>query len=141
MNQEIYPCLWFKGSVREAADYYCSIFKESEIIDETPIVIICKLNGNKFMLLSGNPEFSPNETASYVVSCDTQDEIDYYWNSLTANGGKESMCGWLEDKYGVSWQIIPSMIGSLLTDPEKGKRVMDEVMKMKKLDLQKMLDA
>lgn len=140
MNKEIYPCLWFNGSVREVADYYCSIFKDSEILDETPIVIICRLNGNKLMLLNGGPHFQFNEAVSLVVNCDTQEEIDYYWNSLTANGGKESMCGWLKDKYGMSWQIIPSNIGELVKG-EKGKRVMQEVMKMKKLDLQKMLDA
>jgi predicted 3-demethylubiquinone-9 3-methyltransferase (glyoxalase superfamily) len=75
------------------------------------------------------------------VSCDTQEEIDHYWNSLTAKGGQESMCGWLKDKYGVSWQIVPSMLGSLMSDPEKGQRVMQALMKMKKLDIEKLANA
>lgn len=92
------------------------------------------------MILNGGPKFKLNEAFSLSIACDTQEEIDYYWKKLT-DGGAESRCGWLVDKYGVSWQVVPSMIGKLLGDPEKGQRVMDLVLEMKKLDLNKMLEA
>jgi predicted 3-demethylubiquinone-9 3-methyltransferase (glyoxalase superfamily) len=85
--------------------------------------------------------FSFDEGMSIAVNCDTQEEIDHYWNGLTANGGMESMCGWLKDKYGVSWQIVPSMLGSLMSDPQKGQRVMQALMKMKKLDIAALTNA
>lgn len=100
------------------------------------------LNGEKFAAMDGpgDHEFTFNEALSLVVDCDTQDEIDYYWNKLT-EGGEESMCGWLKDKFGVSWQIVPTVLGSLMNDPDKGKRVMAAFMKMKKFDIQTLLDA
>jgi len=141
MNKEIFPCLWFDGKAKQAAEFYCTVFKDSKITDETPMVVIFELNGNKFMGLNGGPMFKMNEAVSFVVNCDTQEDIDYYWEKLTADGGNESMCGWLKDKFGVSWQIIPSNIGELMKDPVRGQRVMQAVMKMKKLNLQAMLDA
>jgi predicted 3-demethylubiquinone-9 3-methyltransferase (glyoxalase superfamily) len=141
MNNEIFPCLWFDGNAKEAADFYCSVFKNSKITHDSPMVVIFELNGKKFMGLNGGPQFKFDEAISFVVNCHTQDEIDYYWDKFTANGGQESMCGWLKDKFGVSWQIVPSSIGKLMQDPERGQRVMQEVMKMKKLNIAKMENA
>ena len=140
MKKQIYTCLWFDGKAKEAADFYCSVFKDSKILSENPMVVIFELNGTKFMGLNGGPQFKPNEAASFVVECDTQQEIDHYWNSLT-KGGAESMCGWLRDKYGFSWQIVPSSMGTLMADPKRFERVMKEVLKMKKLDLAVMENA
>ena len=285
MSNQIYPCLWFDGNAKAAADFYCSVFpagpggKNSKITTDTPMVVLFELNGKKFMGLNGGPvfKFTPailffvllesinetnevwnklidggkalmpideypwskrygwvqdrfgltwqvsvvyqegdkqtmtpsmlftgsqfgraeeaikfytsvfkhssidtqrnypdgdvnagkvmfsefkldqygliamdgpgdhdytfNEAVSFVVNCETQEEIDHYWNTLTADGGQESMCGWLKDKFGVSWQIIPAIIGQLMSDPEKGARVMQQVLKMKKLDLEKLINA
>lgn len=138
MKNPIYPCLWFATEAKEAAQYYCGIFKNSRIIDESPIVVTFELNGNKFMALNGGTEFTFNESVSFVVSCDNQDEIDHYWYRLTENGGEESMCGWLKDKYGVSWQIVPSNLDQLLRDPERAERVMKVVLQMRKLDMEAM---
>jgi predicted 3-demethylubiquinone-9 3-methyltransferase (glyoxalase superfamily) len=91
--------------------------------------------------LNGGPQFQFNEATSFVVNCDSQDQIDYYWEKLTANGGEESMCGWLKDKYGLSWQIVPSNIGKLMSDPDKAQRIMPVLMQMKKLDMQKLEEA
>jgi len=135
MENSLSACLWFKGQAKEAAEYYCGIFKDSKISQTNEMVTTFELNGNKFMALNGNTEFQFNDSVSLIVNCDTQEEIDYYWNSLTADGGSESMCGWLKDKYGVSWQVHPAKIGQLLADPEKRGRVMQKVMQMKKLIL------
>jgi predicted 3-demethylubiquinone-9 3-methyltransferase (glyoxalase superfamily) len=141
MNNEIFPCLWFDGKAKEAAEFYCSVFKNSKIIDDTPMVVTFELNGNKFMGLNGGPQFKFDEAVSFVVNCDTQEQIDYYWEKLTANGGQESMCGWLKDKFGLSWQIVPSIISKLMSDPERAQRVMQAVMPMRKIILEKLLQA
>ena len=141
MNNQIFPCLWFDGNAKEAAEFYCTVFNNSKIMDDTPMVVIFELNGNKFMGLNGGPKFKFDEAVSFVVNCDTQDQIDYYWDKLTANGGQESRCGWLKDKFGVSWQIIPSVIGTLMSDPERAKRVMEAVMPMNKIDMEKLIRA
>jgi predicted 3-demethylubiquinone-9 3-methyltransferase (glyoxalase superfamily) len=135
MSNPISVCLWFEGQAKEAAEYYCGIFKDSKIKQDNEMVTVFELNGNEFMALNGNTQFQFNESVSLMINCDTQEEIDHYWNSLTANGGSESVCGWLKDKYGVSWQVIPAKIGQLLADPERKDRVMEKVMKMKKLIL------
>ena len=140
MKNEMYPCLWFDGNAKEAADYYCSVFKNSKITQDTPMVVMFELNGKKFMGLNGGPQFKFNESVSFVVNCDTQEEIDYYWNTLT-KGGEESMCGWLKDRYGLSWQIVPSNIGKLMSDPGRAPRVMDAVLKMKKLNIAQLENA
>ncbi|MES2431007.1 MAG: VOC family protein [Bacteroidota bacterium] len=139
MTDQIYPCLWFDGQAKAAAEFYCSVFKDSKVVSENPMVVIFELNGKKFMGLNGGPMFKFNEAVSFVVDCDTQEEIDNYWKKLT-EGGEESMCGWLKDKYGLSWQIVPKNIGKLLSDPEKGGRTMDALMKMKKLDIEKLVN-
>jgi predicted 3-demethylubiquinone-9 3-methyltransferase (glyoxalase superfamily) len=279
MNNNIHPCLWFDGNAKTAANFYCSLFKNSTITTDTPMVVIFELNGKKIMGLNGGPMFKINpsislfvlcesidetnelwnklmdggkvmmpinkypwserygwvqdkfgmtwqvsvvykegdkqkitpsmlftgnqfgkaeeainlytsvfdksstdtlihypegdtnagkvmfsefkldqysliamdgpgehaytfnEAVSFVVECETQQEIDFFWDKLTANGGQESMCGWLKDPFGVSWQIIPSIIGKLMSDPEKAPRVMQAVMKMKKLDIETMVNA
>jgi predicted 3-demethylubiquinone-9 3-methyltransferase (glyoxalase superfamily) len=140
MTESIYPCLWFDGKAKEAADYYCSIFKDSKITSVNPMVVIFEINGTKFMGLNGGPHFTFNEAVSFVVNCETQEEIDHYWDSLTKEG-KESQCGWLKDKYGVSWQIVPSILGKLMSDPSKSESVMKVFMTMKKFEIQKLLDA
>ncbi len=140
MIQPIYPCLWFDGQSKAAADFYCGIFPESKIIADNPMVTIFEINGTKFMGLNGGPHFKFTEAVSFVVNCDTQEEIDFYWDKLT-EGGEESMCGWLKDRYGLSWQIVPSVLGKLMSDPIKGQRVIDAFMKMRKFDIQTLLDA
>jgi predicted 3-demethylubiquinone-9 3-methyltransferase (glyoxalase superfamily) len=135
MTNEIYPCLWFDGQAKAAAEFYCKVFKNSKITTDNPMVVMFELNGHKFMGLNGGPKFKMDEAISFVVNCNNQEEIDYYWEKLTADGGQESMCGWLKDKFGVSWQIIPTNIGRLMTDPKRAPRVMEEIMKMRKLDI------
>lgn len=141
MTNPIFPCLWFDGNAKAAAEFYCGVFKNSRIVNDTPMVVIFELNGNRFMGLNGGPQFKFNEAVSFVVNCDDQGEIDEYWEKLTGNGGSESMCGWLKDQFGVSWQIIPTMLGKLMSDPEKGERAMQALMKMKKLDIATLMNA
>ena len=140
MTNQIYPCLWFDGQAKAAAEFYCSVFKNSKIATENPMAVIFELNGKKFMGLNGGPKFTFNEAVSFVVDCETQEEIDYYWNKLT-EGGEESMCGWLKDKFGVSWQIVPTILGKLMSDPEKGPRVIQAFLKMKKFDIKALENA
>jgi predicted 3-demethylubiquinone-9 3-methyltransferase (glyoxalase superfamily) len=138
MNHPIYPCLWFDGNAKAAAEFYCSVFKNSKITTDTPMVVMFEINGYQVMGLNGGSHFKFNEAVSLVVNCDSQKEIDYYWEKLTSNGGQESMCGWLKDKFGFSWQIIPSNIGQLMSDPKKSPKVMELVMKMRKIDMDKL---
>jgi predicted 3-demethylubiquinone-9 3-methyltransferase (glyoxalase superfamily) len=140
MTNSLYPCLWFNGNAKQAADFYCSVFKNSKIISDNPMVVMFELNEKKFMGLNGGPNFKFNESVSFVVECDDQAEIDYYWNHLT-QGGEESMCGWLKDKFGLSWQIVPKVLGKLMNDPEKAPRVMEAFLKMKKFDIATLMNA
>jgi predicted 3-demethylubiquinone-9 3-methyltransferase (glyoxalase superfamily) len=141
MTNQIYPCLWFDGQARAAAAFYCSIFSNSKITDENPMVVKWELNGKQFMGLNGGPQFKTNEAISFVIECETQTEIDHYWNSLIADGGEESQCGWCKDKFGVSWQVVPSILGKLMNHPEKGQRVVAAFMQMKKFDIEILLNA
>jgi predicted 3-demethylubiquinone-9 3-methyltransferase (glyoxalase superfamily) len=142
MAKEIYTCLWFNKEAKEAALFYCSVFPNSSIINESPIVVNFSLNGKKFMALNDKgPQHTFNESVSFVITCDDQEEIDYYWNKLTADGGKESMCGWCADKFGVSWQVVPSILGELMSQPDKVQRVVQAFMKMKKFDIEKLINA
>ena len=140
MIKSIYPCLWFDGQSQSAADFYCTVFSDSKIVSSNPMVVIFELKGQKFMALNGGPEYKFNEAVSFVVNCETQEEIDYYWEKLT-EGGQEGKCGWLNDKFGMSWQIVPAILGQLMNDPEKAPRVMYAFMQMKKFDIQKLKDA
>ncbi len=140
MEKQIYPCLWFDGQAKVAALYYCSVFKNSKIISENPMVVIFELNETKFMALNGGPQYKFSPANSYVISCDTQEEIDHYWEKL-GEGGEHSQCGWLDDQFGVSWQVVPSILGELVSHPEKSQRVIAAFMQMKKFDIQTLLDA
>ncbi|NBW34909.1 MAG: VOC family protein [Cytophagia bacterium] len=140
MKNSIHPCLWFNGNAQEAANFYCTVFTNSKITINTPMVVNFELNGQKFMGLNGGPHFTFNEAVSFVVECDTQEEIDYFWTKLT-DGGSESMCGWLKDKYGVSWQIVPRILGELMSDQNRAQRVMQAFMQMKKFDIATLLNA
>jgi len=148
--QRIAPFLWFNGNVEEALKFYTSVFKDSRIGNVSHLdtgghgkitVANFYLNGVEFMILDGGPQFTFNESISFYVKCETQDEVDYYWEELS-KGGAKSQCGWLKDKFGVSWQIVPDAMVKLMydSDPEKSKRVMNAMMKMSKMiiaDLQK----
>ena len=140
MKSPIYNCLWFDGQAKAAATFYCSIFDNSKITVDTPMVVNFELDGKKFMALNGGPQFKFNEAISLVVDCETQSEIDYYWSKLTEDG-EEGQCGWLKDKFGVSWQIVPTILGSLMTDPTKTQRVMQAFMQMKKFDIETLKNA
>ena len=141
MTNQIYPCLWFNNQAKEAAEFYCSIFPNSSITSENPIVVNFKLNDKKFMGLNGGPMFKHTEAVSFVIECKDQVEIDNYWSKLIADGGSESECGWCKDKFGVSWQVIPEILGELLSSPEKAQRVTAAFMKMKKLDIETLKNA
>ncbi|HLF87313.1 MAG TPA: VOC family protein [Anaerolineales bacterium] len=141
--QKITPYLWFDDQAEEAMEYYTSIFPNSKIVEtmrpnpDGPILGgTFEIHGQEFMLLNGGPQFKFNESISLFVKCETQEEVDYLWNKLTTDGGEESMCGWLKDKYGLSWQIIPNLLGQLMgdPDPEKAQRVMQAMLKMRKIE-------
>ena len=140
MNNDIFPFLWFDGQAKEAAAFYCSVFKNSKILDESPMVVTFELNGHKFMGLNGGNQFQFNESVSFVVNCENQQEINYYWEKLT-DGGEESMCGWLKDKFGVSWQIVPSNIAELISNPARVERVMKAIFNMRKLGIETLNNA
>jgi predicted 3-demethylubiquinone-9 3-methyltransferase (glyoxalase superfamily) len=140
MKNQIYPCLWFDGKAEEAAKFYCSVFENSKILESNPMVVRFELNGKQFMGLNGGPAFTFNEAVSFVVDCETRGEIDYFWDKLTEEG-EESMCGWLKDKYGVSWQIVPAILEKLMSDPEKAPRVIEAFLKMKKFNNETLLTA
>lgn len=133
MKHPIYTCLWFDDQAKEAAEFYCKIFG-GKIISCNELVVMFEINETQFMGLNGGPVFKPNEATSLVVNCDTQQEIDYFWESLTKDGGEESSCGWLKDKYGFSWQIVPSDLEALLAS----SNAMDKLLKMKKIEIEKL---
>lgn len=138
--------LWYDTQAEEAANFYVSIFKNSKIKQVsrypegspapagTVMVVSFELDGRDFVALNGGPHFKFTEAISLVVNCDNQQEIDYYWEKLS-DGGNEVQCGWLKDKYGLSWQVVPKAMGRLMNTPGKGKQVMAEMMKMVKIDL------
>ena len=156
--QKITPFLWFDNKAEEAAKFYCSIFKNSKIgkvarygeegeqVSGRPagsvMTVEFKLEEQDFIALNGGPHFKFNEAISFVVSCKTQAELDRFWNKLSA-GGKKVQCGWLRDKYGVSWQIVPTVLGELMSDKDtaKSQRVMQAMLKMVKLDIKKLKQA
>lgn len=136
ITPKIAPFLWFDGKAEEAAKFYTSIFRNSKIDSISPMSATFQLDGVKFMALNGGPQFKFTEAISFFVRCDTQEEIDYYWERLSA-GGSEGKCGWLKDKFGVSWQIIPPVLGDMLNDDddEKSQRVMTAMLQMDKIDI------
>jgi predicted 3-demethylubiquinone-9 3-methyltransferase (glyoxalase superfamily) len=141
VRQKITPCLWFDGQAEEAAAFYVSIFPSSSITNVTPgpggsaLVVEFQLAGMEFLALNGGPHFKFNEAISLSIDCRSQAEVDEYWEKLTA-GGSPSQCGWLKDKYGVSWQVVPAVLPKLLQDPAKAGRVFQALMGMTKLDFQ-----
>lgn len=140
--QKITPFLWFDGQAEEAARFYTSIFKKSKIESISPMSATFRLDGVKFIALNGGPQFKFTEAISFFVSCKTQKEIDYFWRKLSA-GGEKSRCGWIKDRFGVSWQIVPPILGELLNaeDDKKSNRVMQAMLKMTKLDIKKLKQA
>jgi predicted 3-demethylubiquinone-9 3-methyltransferase (glyoxalase superfamily) len=135
--QKIRPCLWFDGKAEEAARFYGTIFKNSKIITTGPVVTIFTIEGQEFMGLNGGPKFPFTEAVSFMVHCDTQAELDEKWEKLTADGGRPVECGWLKDKYGLCWQIVPTALQRLMMEGDKAsnERVMAALMKMTKLDI------
>ncbi|MCB9033688.1 MAG: VOC family protein [Chitinophagales bacterium] len=140
MTNKLFPCLWFDNQAKVAANFYCSVFKSSKIISENPMVVIFELNETKFMSMNGGPEYKFSPANSYVITCDTQEEIDHYWNEL-GNGGKYNKCGWLEDQFGVSWQIVPSILGELMNNPATAPKAMYAFMQMSKFNIQELINA
>lgn len=152
-SQKITPFLWFDSNAEEAAAFYTAIFKDSRITmvtrygDSGPgpkgsaMTVAFELEGQKFTALNGGPHFKFTEAISFVVSCDSQAEIDEYWERLTADGGKPVQCGWLRDKFGLSWQIVPSILPELLKDHDKSERVMKVLMEMGKLNIARLQEA
>lgn len=158
--QKITPCLWFDSNAEEAVNFYASIFTDAKIRKisrygeagyeihgkpaGTVMTIECELNGQRFTALNGGPMFTFNEAISFQVSCESQEEVDYYWKKLSEGGDeKAQQCGWLKDKYGVSWQIVPSALGGMLQDqdPKKSERVMKALLQMKKIDIKGLRQA
>jgi predicted 3-demethylubiquinone-9 3-methyltransferase (glyoxalase superfamily) len=157
--QKITPFLWFDNQAEAAAKFYTSVFKNSKVgkvlrYDEATakaagglvgsvLTIEFEIEGQKFTALNGGPDFKFNESISFVVNCDSQEEVDYFWEKLTADGGRESQCGWLKDKFGVSWQITPTVLIEMLhdKDPEKSERVMKAMLQMQKIDINKLKAA
>jgi predicted 3-demethylubiquinone-9 3-methyltransferase (glyoxalase superfamily) len=153
LKHPLTPCLWFDTQAEEAANLYCAVFPNSKIttVSRYPeagqevhgkppgsvMVVAFEIDGQPFTALNGGPIFKFDEAVSFQIMCDTQNEVDYYWSALTKDGGQEGPCGWLKDKFGLSWQVVPSAIPSMMADPDANKsaRVMNAFMKMKKLDV------
>lgn len=156
MTNQITPCLWFDHQALDAAKFYTSIFKNSSIesisrypkeghethgMEEgTVLTVVFKINGQSYTALNGGPIFKFNEAISLQVFCDSQEEIDFYWNNLTEEG-EEGQCGWCKDKFGLSWQIAPSILPQLMTDPARAGRVTQAFMQMKKFDIETLKQA
>jgi predicted 3-demethylubiquinone-9 3-methyltransferase (glyoxalase superfamily) len=159
-TQKITPFLWFDDQAEEAVSFYTSIFKNSRIVGVTRygeegaevsgrpggtvMTVAFQLDGQEFVALNGGPIFKFTEAISFVVNCESQDEVDHYWEKLSAGGDpKAQQCGWLKDKYGLSWQIVPAVLGELLSDPdpEKSQRVMKAMLQMKKIDIETLKQA
>ena len=148
MQQKIVPNLWFDTEAEEAADYYTSVFKNSRVVSVsryteagprpagTVMTVEFELDGQRFVGINGGPEFKFSEAVSFQINCETQDDVDYYWERLT-DGGEEGPCGWLKDKYGLSWQVVPTGMDELFSDPDptRAERAMRAMFEMKKLDI------
>ena len=152
--RRISPCLWFDDEAERAAEFYTSIFKNSKIVaitrygkagydvhqrpEGSVMTVVFEIEGQSFTALNGGPVFTFNEAISFEVNCESQDEVDYYWEKLSEGGDERTQqCGWLKDKFGVSWQVVPTMLNELITDhgSEKSERAMEAMLKMKKLDI------
>lgn len=152
--QKITPFLWFDTQAEDAARLYTSVFKNSKITrvnrygdagpgpKGTVMVVEFELDGQQFLALNGGPRFKFTQAVSFVVNCETQQEVDELWEKLS-DGGRKDRCGWLTDKFGLSWQIVPTVLGKLMSDPnpEKSRRVMQAMLQMDKLEIQRLVDA
>ncbi len=147
---KITPFLWFDNNLEQAVNFYSEVFKNSKVHNISrmgeggPVFsAVFELEGQTFMGMNAGPIFKFNEAVSFFVSCEDQQEIDYYWGKLTSNGGQESRCGWLKDQFGLSWQIVPKVLGSLIggPDPARAKNAMEAMLQMGKLDIKKLEDA
>lgn len=155
IKQKITPYLWFDDNAEEAMNFYVSIFENSKILDVkrygdagpgpkgNVMLGVFQLEGQPFIALNGGPQFKFTEAISLFVSCEGQEEVDELWQKLTADGGAPSQCGWLKDKFGLSWQIVPTALMTMLSDkdPEKSRRVMEAMLKMTKIDIDKLKEA
>lgn len=153
-QQKITACLWFNENAEEAVKFYLSVFKNSKrrevtyygenqpMPEGTVLTIRFQIEGQEFLALNGGPHFRFTEAVSFVMNCKTQKEIDFYWEKLS-KGGEKSMCGWLKDKFGLSWQVAPTIIGEMVTDKneERASRVMQAILRMQKIDIQTLKDA
>ena len=155
-EKKLTPCLWFNKEAEDAAKFYVSVFKDAEIKnisrypkegqevhgqkEGTVMTVDFVLRGQPFIALNGGPAFKFTEAISLTIPCETQEEVDYYWSKLT-EGGEESMCGWLKDKFGLSWQVVPTILPKLLLDPAKKDKVMKAFMQMRKFDIEKLKNA
>ena len=149
MSQKITPSLWFDMNAEEAANFYVDLFDDARILDVTRypegtpgpagevMTVEWELNGQKFVGINGGPQFQFSEAVSFMISCKDQEEVDYYWDRLTADGGREGQCGWLTDRFGLAWQVVPDGMDEVFNDPDpaKAERSMTAMMKMKKLDI------
>jgi len=144
MTQKIVPCLWFDGTAEEATAFYVSLFDDAEILDGmrdpqsgNAITTSFRIHGQEYMTINGGPEFKFTEATSFMIRCESQEEVDRLWDALTADGGEESQCGWLKDKYGLSWQITPTRLLELVTgpDPEGAARATQAMLQMQKIDI------
>ncbi len=147
-QQKITPFLWFDGQAEAAAKFYVSVFRNAKILATarygeagpgpkgSVMTVVFELDGQRFIGLNGGPQFRFSEAVSFMIDCKTQEEVDYYWEKLSA-GGQQQPCGWLKDRYGLSWQVVPSALGEMMSDPDatKSRRVMEAMLKMHKLDL------
>lgn len=141
ITKPIFPCLWYDGRAREAADFYCQIFPNSKVLSDNGMVVKFELNGREFMGLNGGPNFKFDEAVSFCIECETQEEIDYYWENLLKNGGNEKVCGWLTDQFGMCWQVYPKILVDMMNDAEKAPKAVEAFQKMIKFDIQALLDA
>jgi predicted 3-demethylubiquinone-9 3-methyltransferase (glyoxalase superfamily) len=154
MQQKIVPNLWFDTEAEEAAEFYTSVFDNSRIVNVTHytesapreegmvMTVEFELDGQRFVGINGGPEFKFDEAVSFAIECETQDEIDYFWAKLT-DGGEESVCGWLKDRFGVSWQVIPTGMEEVFADPDKERvdRAMKAMLDMRKIDVEALRSA
>jgi predicted 3-demethylubiquinone-9 3-methyltransferase (glyoxalase superfamily) len=137
MIQKVTPFLWYQEKAEEAARFYVSVFKNSKIIETNSMMATFELEGAQFMAFNGGPTHKLDHNISLFIRCETQDEVDYFWNKLKADGGREVQCGWLVDRFGLSWQVVPNILGDLLGDDdrEKADRAMQAMLGMVKLDI------
>lgn len=138
--QKITPFLWFDNQAAEAAQFYTTVFPNSKLVSTNPMVSVFELEGLQISAMNGGPMFKLTEAFSFTINCETQAEIDYYWEKLT-EGGEESMCGWLKDKFGLSWQVVPTVLSQLMNDPVKAPKAMKAFMTMKKFNIEELTNA